>query len=230
MNHVIKNVKAALDAKGKITQLSFTGSVTNTSAQEFTQDEKFMHQFAQPAAGVKPDGTYQMYSMEELQSFASDRAAEINMFQTLEAKAIGAMTPVFKQTDAPVIELPTDQQLKNTMMFEVDQAVANVSSNFTRFQLEYEAREKAAQAYKDASYTGDPTTWISAFATSVNMSEKDSTDLILYQASQLREAIRLLGAARMGKYKIQAAKTLDEAKGIHASLMQQISVIAQNLP
>jgi hypothetical protein len=64
----------------------------------------------------------------------------------------------------------------------------------------------------------------------VNMSEKDSTDLILYQASQLREAIRLLGAARMGKYKIQAAKTIDEAKGIHASLMQQISVIAQNLP
>jgi hypothetical protein len=222
MEHVIKNVEATLDAEGKISELAFTGSVTNGKGQEFTQDVKFSDKFA-PAAG-------ESYTPTELEGFASARAEAANVFTRLDALALTAMTPVFNPADEPPLEQPTDDQAKFTMMANIDRAVADVSSTFTRFQMEYEAREKAAQAYKDAGYTGDPTTWITSFATSVDMPAKQATDLILAQASQLREAIRLLGSARMGKYKIQTAADMVEARATYDAIMAQIATISQNLP
>lgn len=228
--NTLKNVVPTLDAQGRLISLKFTASVTNKNDQEFTQDVEFTDQFALPAAGLDQDGNTNAYTPAELDIFAQAHAEQMGVFQNLATQALSATTPIFDPASQPPPLVLTLDQIKERLMANVDNSVADVSAVFTRFQMEYEAREKTAQDFKIANYEGDPTSWVSSFAVAANMTNQQAADLILQQATQLREAVRLLGDERMRKYGILTAPTEAIAQGLHDQILSSIATIQANLP
>ncbi|MGE8065576.1 hypothetical protein [Pseudomonas sp. NPDC089569] len=112
---------------------------------------------------------------------------------------------------------------------KINDLVASVSMNWTRFEGEYVSREAAARAYKAAGYTGECSIWITAFANAAKQTYKASTDLIIQQADGLRAAQEALGALRMRKYEIvplsgaEARAKYDEICAAITQVASQIS-------
>jgi len=220
--NTIKNITVTPDETGNLSVLKYTASFTDDNGKEFTRDMRF--------STILPPPTGDEYSPQELQTAAMNHANSNGVFDQLRSEAIISMTPVFDPASVPTPPpMPEDQRRAN-MIYNVDMRVAEVTGTFTRFQMEYESREKAAMAYRDAGYNGDPTLWITAFADAAGMDYRSATDLILQQASVLRDAVMQLGAARMNKYKIQSAPDIETALAEYNSIMAEIERIASTLP
>lgn len=133
-------------------------------------------------------------------------------------------------TDEPVFAIPPPDFLTSVELADkLDATVARVYSTWTRFEAEYEFREKAAIAYKAANYSGVCSVWITAFAGPAELTTRVACDLILAQAEGLRAAQEALGALRMRKYEIlplseQAA--LDKYNEIDAAIQQVLATIS----
>ena len=124
----------------------------------------------------------------------------------------------------PPRQLSLDE-LKPVLMAEIDDAVAAIMSRLTRFSLGYEQREAAAIAYKAAGYTGDPTNWISVFATAAGLTNQAATDLILLQAAAMRKALADLEDLRMRKYEIKAQADEATARAKRDELLASIKAV-----
>ena len=107
----------------------------------------------------------------------------------------------------------------------IDSAVAALYAQYTRFEVEYLEREKQAQAYKDAGYTGEMPQQVAAFATPANKPGKQAADIILMQAAQLRGALAQLGVLRMRKIEVQQAATPAAAQ----ALVEQITAAVRQI-
>lgn len=114
---------------------------------------------------------------------------------------------------------------KKGLAVRIDDAVANRIIRSTRFSMEYTEREAAAQAYKDAGYTGNPSDWVTRFANNAEMSYIAAADLILAQAIGLRQALKELACLRMDKYLVLNASTLDEAQAKFNKIMADIEAV-----
>ncbi|MDH4585632.1 hypothetical protein E8F20_27675 [Pseudomonas sp. BN415] len=95
----------------------------------------------------------------------------------------------------------------------IDNRVAEVTANWTRFENEYLEREASARTYKNGGYQGVPAVWVKAFADAAYVFDpsnleaaaaiyREATDLILAQADGLRAAQQQLGCLRMRKYEL----------------------------
>jgi hypothetical protein len=125
--------------------------------------------------------------------------------------------------------LPANATLDNTkavLMESIDAKVAAVYSTWMRFQAEYEAREAAAQAFKDANYTGDAGIWITGFATAAGLTPQAAADRILVQSVSLRGALEGLGALRMRKYEVLSATDEDAARQRRDAIFTAIDTLA----
>lgn len=124
---------------------------------------------------------------------------------------------------------PTIAALITQYSDQIDDAVANVYSAFTRFQQEYLQREAAAQAYTNAGYTGDPTMWVLSFSNAAGLTPQQGAQKILQQANQLNSALMALAAQRMRKYEL--VPTLDAAglQTVYNSIINDIASIASEL-
>lgn len=131
-------------------------------------------------------------------------------------------------TTAPSV-LPVPVPTVPQMVFLVDDAVAAVYSNWTRFQQEYLSRQEAAQSFKDANYQGTPSVWVTAFATAVGISNQAATDMILAQSVSLNVALQTLGALRMRKYEISTAKDFPTAQAAFTDIISKIKQVASTL-
>lgn len=103
----------------------------------------------------------------------------------------------------PVLFVPmsyTPEELAEQINCTIEQ----IYKRWTRFQAEYEFREKAAIAYKESGYVGDGGVWITSFSGPAGIPPKMACDLILSQSENLRTAQRTLGALRMRKYEVVA--------------------------
>lgn len=107
---------------------------------------------------------------------------------------------------------------RKELMANLDNKIEARLRNSTRFSLGYVEREAAAIAFKDAGYTGDPTTWVSRFADNTGLTNTQATDLILSQAAAMRAALKALEEYRMDKYLIQAKPTITEAEAEYARI------------
>jgi hypothetical protein len=130
--------------------------------------------------------------------------------------------PVIVQIEAATWLNTLKVQLSNS----IDSTVATIYSTWMRFQAEYESREAAAQAYKDAGYTGDVSKWISGFSDAADKTPQEAADLILEQSVSLRGALEALGALRMRKYEVLMAADSDAATAAHTSIMAAIQAVA----
>ena len=117
----------------------------------------------------------------------------------IEIEEIGVIPEADWSVDVPPYTL---QETKSILAATVDNTVAGIYNQWTRFEAEYVLRESQAQAYKDAAYTGEVPRQVAAFADRAGVPYQQATDLILSQAAGLRTALANLGDLRMRKYEI----------------------------
>lgn len=117
----------------------------------------------------------------------------------------------------------------NGLSAQIDNLVATVYDNWTRFAQEYINRQAAAQAYANAGYTGTPGIWITSFSDAAGLTAKQGAQLILQQANGLNSALAALAAQRMRKYEIAAQKTVVDAQNTYNSIVQDIMSIAATI-
>jgi hypothetical protein len=133
----------------------------------------------------------------------------------------GTLNALIADTDAGWLDY-----LKDDLPAQIDSLVASVYANWTRFQQEYLSREAAAQAFKDAGYTGDPGPWVTGFATPAGKTNQQAADLILAQAVGLNGALSALGVLRMRKYEILAATSSAAARSAYDDIVAKINETA----
>jgi hypothetical protein len=108
----------------------------------------------------------------------------------------------------------------------IDALVAEIYSNWTRFQQEYLSRQASAQAFKDAGYAGDPGAWVTGFAVPAGKTNQQAADLILAQAAGLNGALAALGVLRMRKYEILGAADPAAAQAAYHDIVSKINQTA----
>ena len=105
----------------------------------------------------------------------------------------------------------------------IDNKAAAIYQNWTRFELEYNARKAAAKAYKDAGYKGDVSTYIASFAIPAGLDNKAAADLILVQAAGLQKLQDHLAALRMRKYELKKqGLTLAQMQAIADEILKEM--------
>lgn len=217
--YVISAIVPTLNSEGLLTQVAFQLDASDEFGNHFQMLISGLGGFPAPAGDS--------YTDEELQGICQTVGEGRGAYTHLAALISSAQTPRYVPPPPP----PTmsDDQKKDLWMTQIDNNVAAVYNQFTRFQMEYEQREKAAQAYKDAGYTGDPTVWVTAFADSNGISYQMCADLILSQANSLRAAVVTLGEYRMNKYKVKNAATIEEADTEFNKIISDVAALARSL-
>jgi hypothetical protein len=124
---------------------------------------------------------------------------------------------------------PTININRQAMIEEIDKLVENIYDKPMRLSKEYEQREAAALAYKNAGYTGAVPARVLGFSVPAGMSPKDATDLILSQATTLRSALDQLGDLRMRKYEVMRLPTDEAALAAHAEIIATIKQIGASI-
>ena len=112
----------------------------------------------------------------------------------------------------------------------VDETVARICGQFTRFQMGYVERETAARAYIESGYTIDPTVWVTRFADNTGMDYPTAAARIIAQADAYRNALVELEAYRMDKYRITGASTPELARIEHERIISACLAIHRSLP
>ncbi|MCU7238891.1 MULTISPECIES: hypothetical protein [Pseudomonas] len=84
----------------------------------------------------------------------------------------------------------------------IDDQVASIYANWSRFEKEHLSRENAARQYKDAGYQGDAGIWIKSYADSAGLTCTEAADLIIQQAEQQRLDQEALAVLRMRKHEL----------------------------
>jgi len=169
------------------------------------------------------------YTPEELAAIAATVAEECGAHIAARSKMETMLTVSFIPAPPPV-DIPTDDERKQMLADQIDGKVAYIYRQFTRFQVEYELREAAARAYKEAGYTGPLGPLVADYAESSGMSNQQAADATIYMADQLRAALPQLGVLRMRKNRVQRAATLSDAQNEFQAIMADIEQIERGLP
>ncbi|WP_313047688.1 hypothetical protein [Pseudomonas soli] len=106
----------------------------------------------------------------------------------------------------------------------IDDQIASIYANWSRFEKEHLSRENAARQYKGAGYQGDAGIWIKSYADSAGLSCTEAADLIIQQAEQQRMDQEALAVLRMRKHELDIAD--GEARfERYQSLVREIELI-----
>jgi len=185
-------------------------------------------QVGERQVGEKIVGYQGGYTEAELLAIAETVAVTRDAHTAARSRLETMLAKPFVYTPPPV-HVPTDAERKQAMSDQIDSRIAYVYSRYTRFQLEYELREAAAKAYKDAGYSGTPDELVKRFADNKELPYNVATDLILTQANQLRGAVRALGTLRMDKYLVTDAATIQEAAAAFDTTTAAVDAIDRSL-
>jgi len=190
------------------------GNVEGTATVRFTVeafDQTTGYRLTSPpdyaVFGAKPTASRDALALMVEQSNEYARVAQRMRAEAIAARPLPTGTPA---SNAPIPI--SDAEQRRRWAVAVDDLVAAITGQVTRFQLEYVEREAAAQAYFDSGYTIAPTEWVTRFADAAGLTYPVATARILAQAAAYRTALRELGGCRMDKYRILRAPSLEAAK------------------
>ena len=111
---------------------------------------------------------------------------------------------------------------------EIDKKAETIYSAWTRFEAEYKARKEAAEVFKASGYKGEPSIYITSFATPAGVDNKTATDIILQQAAGLQKLQDHLGALRMRKYELKHPNlTLEQLQAIRDDIIKQMDELME---
>lgn len=106
----------------------------------------------------------------------------------------------------------------------LDDKVAAVYAQWSRFEREHLLRESAARLFKDFGYEGDVSVWIKSYADSTGLTNIEATDLILKRAQQQKSLQESLATLRMRKHELDALD--DEARyQRYQALMTEVDIL-----
>lgn len=111
----------------------------------------------------------------------------------------------------------------------INDMVDGAYRHVTRFQPEYELREKEAREYKAGGCKGEAPVQVAAFAKPAGKTACEATDIIIAQADKLRAAMGRLGVLRMRKFELETLKTAEEVNKRVAEILAEIQPIANGL-
>lgn len=107
----------------------------------------------------------------------------------------------------------------------IDDQVAAIYANWSRFEKEYLSLERAARQYKDANYQGGVSVLITRYADSAGLSCTEAVDQIIQQAEQQHMKQETLAVLRMRKHELDIVD--GEARfERYQSLTREIELIA----
>jgi len=179
--------------------------------------------------GQKVVGYTGGYTAEELNAIAS-KVAEADGAHDIARSRLEAVLIVPLAYVPPPAHVPDEDEQKAMLAAQIDGKVAYIYRQFTQFQVEYELREAAAQAYKNAGYTGQADPLIADYAESSGMTAEQAAEATLYMASQLRAALPQLGVLRMRKNRVLRASSMEDARAEFGQIMGAIEQIESALP
>nr|WP_314617734.1 hypothetical protein [uncultured Pseudomonas sp.] len=107
----------------------------------------------------------------------------------------------------------------------IDDRAATVYAGWSRFEKEHEARELAAQRYKDNDFVGEVSIWIKSYADPSGLDYTEAATLILQQAQAQRAAREALAVLRMRKLELNALEG-EQCYQRYLSLMEEINRLA----
>nr|DAT56572.1 MAG TPA: tail fiber assembly protein [Caudoviricetes sp.] len=111
---------------------------------------------------------------------------------------------------------------------EIDKKAETIYSVWTRFEAEYKARKEAAEVFKASGYKGEPSIYITSFATPAGVDNKTATDIILQQAAGLQKLQDHLAALRMRKYELKHTNlTLEQLQAIRDDIIKQMDELME---
>ena len=111
---------------------------------------------------------------------------------------------------------------------EIDKKAETIYSVWTRFEAEYKARKEAAEVFKASGYKGEPSIYITSFATPAGVDNKTATDIILQQAAGLQKLQDHLAALRMRKYELKHPNlTLEQLQAIRDEIIKQMDELME---
>lgn len=186
-------------------------------------------QVGERQVGEKIVGYEGGYTQDELAAIAAIVAQSNNAYDEALSRLESLIPKPSLHVPAPPY-VPNDEEKKQMLADQIDGKVAYIYRQFTQFQVEYELREAAARAYKDAGYTGPLGPLVADYAESSGMSNQQAADATIYMADQLRAALPQLGVLRMRKNRILRAATLGEAHAEFDEVMSGIEAIERELP
>lgn len=111
---------------------------------------------------------------------------------------------------------------------EIDKKAETIYSVWTRFEAEYKARKEAAEVFKASGYKGEPSIYITSFATPAGVDNKTATEIILQQAAGLQKLQDHLAALRMRKYELKHPNlTLEQLQAISDDIIKQMDELME---
>lgn len=111
---------------------------------------------------------------------------------------------------------------------EIDKKAETIYSVWTRFEAEYKARKEAAEVFKASGYKGEPSIYITSFATPAGVDNKTATDIILQQVAGLQKLQDHLAALRMRKYELKHPNlTLEQLQAIRDDIIKQMDELME---
>lgn len=119
------------------------------------------------------------------------------------------------------------EQQRATLIEAVDNRASAIYSHWTRFASEYQARLQAAEAYRDAGYTGEVSKYIASFADPAGLDYKTATNLIFIQAQGLQKLQDELAAQRMRKYEIKNAITVEQMQAAYDDILRVMASLEE---
>lgn len=121
------------------------------------------------------------------------------------------------------------EELKVSLMKQVDDKIAGIYNEWLRFDIEYYTREQKAKEYVDANYEGEVSVWISSYADAVQLPYDEAADSILQTGAHVRNVMEQLAVQRMRRYVIKRATSVHEANTEYSNIMMQVLQIASAL-
>lgn len=190
--------------------------------------------WADPALGVNDCAYFEDARYEEPAYDTATETTDENALQILEVntaeKFVRYTRKVRPLTSAEIADRAAAlKTVKDDLVKRVDDLIAGIYAKWMRFEAEYKEREAAARAFVQAGYTGDPSEWVTSFASSSNNTNEQAANLIIAQADNLRSALKQLGALRMTKYAILSAPDAGAAQVKHDEIIAQANAIAASL-
>lgn len=119
------------------------------------------------------------------------------------------------------------EKQRTTLIEAVDNRASEIYSHWTRFVIEYQARLQAAEAYRDAGYTGEVSKYIASFADPAGLDYKTATNLIFIQAQGLQKLQDELAAQRMRKYEIKNAATVEQMQAAYDDILRVMASLEE---
>ena len=111
----------------------------------------------------------------------------------------------------------------------INDVVEQAYHHVTRFEAEYQLRERQARDYKAGGCKGEAPLQVAAFAKPAGKTACEATDIIIAQADNLRMMLGKLGALRMRKFELKGLQTASEVEKRAAEILAEIKPIADTL-